>query len=290
MHDKVSAPPNSSPQRIPLIVRKRAPLSDPTASGQNPRSPQFVTALARGLHVLGSYRQGDGALGNQQIAERTGLPKPTVSRLTYTLSRLGYLSYQPEVGKYRLGAAVMSLGFTCLGTKGIRDLARPLLQALADETGTSVALGTRDNLNMVYVECCRADSTATLALDVGSHIKLATSAMGRALLAGMSAADRQPLLDQIAAREGDHWPTIRAGIESALEDYARLGFTLSAGDWKQEVNAAGVPLLLGGDHLSYALNCGAPAYMLPRDHLIEVIGPRLKALAEGIRHTTSAAR
>ena len=46
---------------------------------------QFVTALARGLEILRCFQAGDPALGNQDIAERTGLPKPTVSRLTHTL-------------------------------------------------------------------------------------------------------------------------------------------------------------------------------------------------------------
>lgn len=205
-----------------------------SASGSGPagtedRDPQFVTALARGLDVLRCFRQGDGALGNQQIAERTGLPKPTISRLTYTLARLGYLTYLPDLGKYRLGVAVMSLGFTCLGNMGVRDVARPLLQELADYTGVSVALGTRDRMSMVYVECCRGDSAITIALDVGSHIKLGTTAMGRAYLAGLPEAERAPLLDQLAEHEGERWPGVRDGIDQAIEDYRRRGFTVSAG-------------------------------------------------------------
>lgn len=42
----------------------------------------FVTALARGLDVLGAFRSGDRSLGNPELAERTGLPKPTISRIT----------------------------------------------------------------------------------------------------------------------------------------------------------------------------------------------------------------
>jgi DNA-binding IclR family transcriptional regulator len=120
-------------------MRKRNEMSDAEtetcmAPGQDPaeRDSQFVTALARGLDVLRAFHPKDGALGNQQLAERTGLPKPTVSRLTYTLSRLGYLTHLPEVGKYVLGAGVLSLGFTCLGAMGIRQIARPFMQELAD--------------------------------------------------------------------------------------------------------------------------------------------------------------
>src|SRR6516165_2654986 len=53
----------------------------------------FVIALARGFEVLRAFKPTDGMLGNQEIAARTKLPKPTVSRLTYTLTRLGYLTH-----------------------------------------------------------------------------------------------------------------------------------------------------------------------------------------------------
>jgi hypothetical protein len=54
---------------------------------------KFVAALARGLDILRVFTPNDGLLGNQEIAQRSGLPKATVSRLTYTLRRLGYLDY-----------------------------------------------------------------------------------------------------------------------------------------------------------------------------------------------------
>lgn len=263
-------------------VRKRHEV--PGAEGaETDNDTQFVTALARGLNVLRAFRTDDRALGNQQIAERTGLPKPTVSRLTYTLARLGYLTYLPDSGRYRPGVAVLSLGFTCLGSIGVRDVARPLMQELADYSGVSVALGTRDRLSMVYVECCRGDSAITLALDVGSHIKLGTSAMGRAYIAGLPDEERAQLLEQLAVHEGVRWPQVRAGIEEARADYRTRGFTLSAGAWKSEVNAVGVPLGIGDGSLSFALNCGGPAYMLSRERLIEDIGPRLAHLAATVR-------
>src|SRR5687768_18493710 len=62
----------------------------------------FVTALSRGLDVLSCFRSGSRMLGNQEISERCKLPKSTVSRLTYTLTKLGYLHYVKESGKYRL--------------------------------------------------------------------------------------------------------------------------------------------------------------------------------------------
>ncbi len=57
---------------------------------------KFVEALSRGLDVLRAFSQGSVILGNQDISRLTGLPKPTVSRMTYTLTKLGYLSYNAQ--------------------------------------------------------------------------------------------------------------------------------------------------------------------------------------------------
>lgn len=245
--------------------------------------PGVVTALARGLDVLRAFQRGDGALGNRELARRTDLPKATVSRLTYTLSRLGYLVYLPETANYRLGPATLALGFTTLGSLGVRDVARPHMQALADDVRCAVALATRDEMAMLYVESCRGSSAIRIDLDVGSHLKLATSAVGRAYVAGLADAERAQLMAKLEIREGAAWPRMREGLEVALEHYRAHGFVVSAGDWKSEVNAVGVPLGVGTGSLAYALNCGGPAYGLPRERLESEIGPKLVATAARIR-------
>src|SRR5207249_10414154 len=112
--------------------------------------------LARGLEVLRCFQSGDHHLGNQEIAKRTGLPKPTISRLTYTLTKLGYLNFSESLGKYHLGAAAVALGQSFLTSMNVRQVARRFMQDLADYAQATVSLGARDGLNMVYIEDCRS--------------------------------------------------------------------------------------------------------------------------------------
>ena len=100
----------------------------------------FVGALARGLEVLACFRKGEALLGNQDIAARCKLPKSTVSRLTYTLTRLGYLHYVEAVAKYRLGTAVLALGTSMLARLDVRNVARPQMQDLAAFARASIGL------------------------------------------------------------------------------------------------------------------------------------------------------
>ena len=65
----------------------------------------------------------------------------------------------------------------------MRDLARPLMQELADATGTSVALGARQRLSMVCIEVCKGNAVLSLNMEVGMRLQLGTAAIGRAYLA-----------------------------------------------------------------------------------------------------------
>lgn len=249
---------------------------------EDEKDRMFVTALARGLEVLRAFRSDDLMLGNGDIARRTGLAKPTVCRMTHTLTKLGYLQFNTRLEKYQLGAAVLSLGYSALASMDIRQVARPFMQDLANETNASVSIGSRDRTSMIYVETCRGQGPVTLRLDVGSRIPLATTAMGRAYLAAIGEDERAALMTELKERHADEWTVLLPGIEQALRDYREYGFTISTGEWQPEIHAVGRAIVLPDNSGVVAINLGGAAFLLPRDKLLTEYGPRLVAAARGI--------
>lgn len=239
----------------------------------------FVTALARGLSVLACFSSGEKLLGNLDIAKRCNLPKSTVSRLTYTLTKLGYLVLVEETGKYRLGTSTLALGSAMLARLDVRDLARPLMQELADFSKAMVSLGSRDRLSMIYVGNARSSAALTLSLDVGSRIPIATTAMGRAYLAMIPEREREDILEQVRVLDEAAWPKVRQGIERALKEYRATGCVGSFGEWQADVNAIAVPLRPGGGLPPMAINCGGPAFTLSKEFLLNDVRPKLIELA-----------
>ena len=134
---------------------------------------QFVTALARGLEVLRAFQPGDGPLGNQELAERTGLPKPTVSRITHTLTTLGYLEYIPRLSRYAVAPAVLALGHQCVVSTDIKRVSHRHMLELAEYADATVALCARDRLSnqnaFLEAEVARRMSENQLAQDVSIH-------------------------------------------------------------------------------------------------------------------------
>ncbi|HDY5946244.1 TPA: IclR family transcriptional regulator [Pseudomonas aeruginosa] len=246
---------------------------------------QFVTALARGLELLRCFTPRESLLGNQELAKKTGLPKPTVSRLTHTLTRLGYLRHLPHSGKYQLEVGVMSFGYAMLSNLSIRALARPLMEEMAGYAKAAVAMAARDRLSMVYLDVVHGEANLTMRRQVGSHLSLHRSAIGRACLAAMPEDEREFILGHIRKRYPEDWPEVRKGLERAFRDYADYGFCLSLGEWQRDVNAVGV-VLHHESHGLLAFNCGGPSFHLKREKLEDDIGPRLLHMVHNIEAAT----
>ena len=250
----------------------------------------FVEALARGLELLACFRQKDGLLGNQELARRCGLAKSTVSRLTYTLTKLGYLTHVEEAGKYALGTATLSLASAMLGRLDIRKLARPMMQELADFSRCLVSLCSRDRLSMVYVDVARSSAAVTLSLDTGARIQIATSASGRAYLAVTSDEEREEIMEGVReVAEVSRWPALQRGVAKALLDYRDLGVCCSFGEWQKDINAIAVPVRPGSNLPPMVISCGGPAYNVSPEFLLDEVRPRLIALVTSLEVSVGTA-
>ena len=275
----------SDPKRIPHPAAKpdqKLALSAPArrkragAVGEGPVSPDFITALARGLEVLRCFRPGVAALGNLDLARLTGLPKPTISRITYTLTELGYLRYHPDTGKYSPGYGVLALGYGLLAGLEVRELAKASMTELARQTGGAVALGAFDGDAMTYVEAVHGSSALYLRLPVGYRASL-DSAMGRAYLASLPEDECAAL----AARMGEAAPD-DAVICRARAELRETGCCFAIGEWQSDINAVAVPFAsLTGEGV-FVMSCGGPASLLSEAELRGRVAQSLADAVEGL--------
>src|SRR6516162_4105250 len=236
---------------------------------------QFATTLARGLEILRCFTPEAPTLGNKDLASKTGLPKPTISRFTYTLSRLGYLRADRISSKYQLGAAVLSIGYPVLATNVLRQVARSAMRELADYAGGSVSMGVRDRLNIVYIETSRSSSMFSRQLsDIGLSQPIAATAIGRAYLAACTPPEREALLNEIKIKTPESYEHHHKKIMQAMSDFERMGFCMSWGDLRRDVYAVGVPLRLLSSGEIVVFNCAMLALLVKPAKIRADIGPR----------------
>lgn len=273
----------NQPHRVPLGYEEYA------------GDKQFATTLARGIELLRCFTAGDLALSNGEFAARTGLARPTVSRLTYTLTSLGYLRQNPRTGKYEPGSSLISATYPLMASLSIRQRARPLMHELADATGGRVSMGIRDRLNIVLVETSRPVGPEPLQgpiADVGLSLPIAGTSIGRAYLAGCDRAARESLLNEIRVKAPEDWHRFEPRIRSALREHDRLGFCTVDGDMVEEVLAVGACYGAAGGGELVVFNCSFLRSDLPTGQgvarLRTEVGPRLVELLRQLRRSALA--
>lgn len=259
----------------PRITPSRVPQTYSEYEGDR----QFATTLARGLELLRCFTPAQPVLGNKELAQRMNLPRPTVSRLVYTLVCMGYLAQDMDSGKYRLGAAVVSLPFPLLETFSVRQRARPGMLELAQQLRGTVAIAIRDRLDMVCIEVIRFGERSGHPIDVGRTYSMCGTAVGRAYLAACSPADRQSILNQIQVKAPEEWARYKDRLLQSLADYPATGCCVSVGEVYPDVQAVAVPLGRIDRGELGAINVSFQRRSLNERWLVDEVAPKLVSLA-----------
>lgn len=240
---------------------------------------QFASTLARGLEILRCFTPERPVLGNRELADLTGLSKPTISRFTYTLTELGYLRPDRLSGKYQLGTAVLTLSYPLLANIPLRQVVRPQMRELAERVGGSVSLCMRERLKLVYVETARSRSLrAQRYSDIGMSHPIIATANGRAYLAACTPEERTTLLNEIRVKTPEHWAQWGASAEQMMAFCLEQGFAYSYGEYRPDVATVGVPYRPATGGELYVFNCVLGSLAVKPGQLERETGPALLAM------------
>lgn len=243
------------------------------------RDRRFASTLARGLSVLRAFRASDDGLTHMQIAERTGLPNATVSRLTFTLRELGYLSHAGKNDRYRLGPAALAVGNVANASISFVETAHDLMQGLADDTGTLALIAVRDDAKMMLVKTWRPSGTASIWLEPGHRIPIFGSSSGQAVLACLD----DPSFDALQPE-----PELCDFRQNGYEQLLARGFAIAPVDtrYAATVNAVSVPFHASEFGEPVALSCGALPEVLSDKRMENEVGPKLRETVRALEMRT----
>lgn len=213
------------------------------------KSPQGVPggrskpnrSLERGIEVMRAFRPGNDLLGNGEIAERTGLSRSTVSRLTQTLVNCGILEHDGTARAYRLAAPVLGFAHALRAGSPVLAKATPLLQREAQAHRVNAGIAAADQDDMIYLDSIRYHPRPSQRRIVAGHrVPIRLTSLGRAWLAGLDDDERHAILRDYKRRFRNAWAEIEPGIEKAIQMVAARGFCVAA--WQPGVVALGAPV------------------------------------------------
>jgi len=162
--------------------------SAPAATdGLDPRS-----VLGKVMNVLGSFAPDDNGVTLAELGRRTGIPKGTLHRVVTDLVTARLLNRTGA--RYRLSTRLFELGMRASVERTLVDLATPFMEDLYELTHETVNLGVREEGEVMYLSKIGGHRQSGTRARVGGRMPLHTTAIGKALLAGLPSDARADYL------------------------------------------------------------------------------------------------
>jgi IclR family transcriptional regulator, pca regulon regulatory protein len=254
--------------------------------GRTETGPDFIEALARGIDVIRAFAPGKPAMALSEVAEATGLARPTVRRILLTLQELGYARL--DGNSWALTPRVIELGTAYVHSQGLWEIARPHMEELVRQTGESSSIAQLDGADIVYVARVAVPKIITFAVAIGTRFPALQTSLGKVLLAALPPDEVDELLTQ-PSRSGivPRWQPSREERDQHLREVRARGWALADEHLAAGIRSAAAPLRDGDGRVVAALNVTVHAAETSVETLTEEHLPRLLATAGRISHDLS---
>ncbi|MES2183421.1 MAG: IclR family transcriptional regulator [Pseudomonadota bacterium] len=256
------------------------PLRTPAGESPAARQPQNNRSLARGLELLSAFGPGVTALGNAELAERVGLPRSTVSRLTQTLVENGFLDHDTATGNYRPAPRLLSLGLAMQQGSDVFRLALPQMRRVAEGRSINVGLAVHDGTDMVYLTSVRKSRSELFRhVTAGSRIPVALTALGRAWLATLAPGELRTVLARLKLRHPAGWDLRRREIDAALASCHEQGYCTAT--WQTGIVSVAMALP-AQDRRQHVFNASVLLAGRPQEDWVRELLPPLRELVTNV--------
>lgn len=231
-----------------------------------------VPGLERGLRLLQEFSRGESSLSAPELARRLGVPRSTVFRLLVTLESMGFVERTNDGRAYRLGLAVLRLGFEYLASLDLVELGRPLLESLRDETNFAAGLVVRDGRDAVYLHRAPSRSPFASSVAVGTRLPAHATVLGLVLLSDLSLSALrtlypEPRLEALSA----HTPADSAALFEAAQRVRARGWVLSEGYFESNICTIAAPVRGRDGKVAAAIGLTVPGTSIPADRQAELV-------------------
>ncbi|WP_194396835.1 IclR family transcriptional regulator domain-containing protein [Microbacterium atlanticum] len=251
------------------------------------RSNDTVQSLARGLAVIRAFDAEHPELTLSEVARRAGITRAAAGRFLRTLEHLGYVRGSAASGAVGRGFAltprVLELGFSYLSALSIPEVVQPHLERLSREVDESVSAAVLDGADIVYIARVPTRRIMSVRITIGTRFPAFATSMGRVLLAGMTDAARDAVLEASALPSFTERTLTRAdALRAELDRVRAQGWALVDGELEPGLRSVAVPLHDRRGDVVAAVNVSTSATRDTVEHVVAEYLPPLRRTAAAI--------
>jgi DNA-binding IclR family transcriptional regulator len=254
-----------------------------------------VPGLQRGLEILEAFSQENKPLSGAELSRRLNLPRASVFRLLQTLELMGFVERIGESSQYKLGLAVLRLGFGYLASLEITHLGQPILDRLSTSTGFSSHLVVRDHTQVVIVAKVLGRNSLFNSLQVGARLPAHATVIGRVLLSDFTIDQLHTLFNNVPLQAyTEHTPTSIARLAELIAQVKKQGHGISQGGFEMGISTIAAPVRDQSRQVVAALSITVPSQQIEPSNLSPLLNELKRSALElsslmGYRESVSLA-
>lgn len=202
-----------------------------------------MPALERGLLILEYLARSRRGVTLSQLTRKLQLPRSTGHALLLTYQRCGYVLRDEETGRYCLGFRLHSLANMAIGGNNLRGHCSPFLYRLMQDTGLAVHLAVMEEGEVIVIDKIEPPAAPQVATWVGKRMGLHCTALGKALIAHLPAAELDELIrKQGLIRYNENTIASKRKLKMACEQVQQLGYAVDDEEEEIGIRCIGAPV------------------------------------------------
>jgi DNA-binding IclR family transcriptional regulator len=209
--------------------------------------------LARGLRIVSFLVSQTEPQRPAQIARSLELERSAVYRLLRELESSGFVTREPDSGRYTIGSGLVALSARVMRRVDLRRSARPLMEQISQATSETITLHVRHGRNRICVEVVPGRHTVSRVIEIGQTLPIHAGPSGKAILAFVEPAEMASIVEEACSSAAD-----QAALFATLESIRQRGYIASVGDRSPGVGGLSAPLF-NADGIVGSLTISGPS-------------------------------
>jgi IclR family KDG regulon transcriptional repressor len=259
-------------------------IKKPVAVVANPKlqrtSERYrIHVIDRAAQILDCFGFDHQELSVTEIGARTGLHRSTAHRILMALEYNDLIKQNSDTGKYHLGIKLFRLGHQAVSQLNLREICRPFLYRLMNDTKETIHLAVLDDDQVLYLDKVEGPHALRMPSRVGRHIPTYCTSLGKAMLSCLDDDEVKSIFRRQTLKP--HTENTVKNIDQLLADLRSVrkrGYAVDNEEIEIGLRCVGAPLKDYTGGMAGAISVAAPSARLSGKNT-PVIGRMVIAIA-----------
>ncbi|MDA4844385.1 IclR family transcriptional regulator [Hoeflea poritis] len=251
-----------------------------SVDGRKTDAPKLDSTLSKGLMILETLTAHRGGKGVTELSKELGLTKSNTFRLLQTLCALGYVRNNRDK-TYSATLKTWQIGRAGVENLNLREVSRPAMQHLANETGEVIYLAVPEHLQIVYIDKIDSSDPIRSWNPIGGSAPIHCVGTGKAILAANYGTLRDTVKHNLV-RYTDRTITDIEALDADIALTRKRGYAFDTGEFRERGLSFGAALTLPAGEAVAAIGIS-----IPRRKLMDGTEERLGGLVADAAQSVS---